>query len=195
MVETFQWSKDPRLGPGSLWAALPIPACRVLTYAGYQKASLVLYALVLHTSDRSPVVFPSRATITKYSGVGKNSITAAIKILEKFGFVKVIKIPKGRTHRNSYEVLRPCFHWDEFNELGIRYRVPKGFCTRCKNFVFGPDWLIEGRADGITSIRVKIHRGCRGEIKDLTRKQLKEIQAEEKSAEMFFDIYQAEYAN
>ena len=120
MVETFQWSKDPRLGPGSLWAALPIPACRVLTYAGYQKASLVLYALVLHTSDRSPMVFPSRATIAKYSGVGKNSITGAIKTLEKFEFVKVKKIPKGRTYRNEYEVLRACFHWDEFNPLAIK---------------------------------------------------------------------------
>ena len=188
MVDTFQWSKDPRLGPGSLWAALPIPACRVLTYAGYQKASLVLYALVLHTSDRSRVVFPSRATITKYSGVGKNSITGAIKTLEKFEFVKVKKIPKGRTYRNEYEVLRACFHWDEFNPLAIRYRVPKGACTRCKNYVFGPDWVYEGRADGITSIRVRIHRGCRGEIKDLTRKQLKEIQAEEESAGMPFDI-------
>ena len=188
MVEEFQWSKDPRLGPGSLWAALPIPACRVLTYAGYTKASLVLYALVLHTSDRSKKVFPSRATITKYSGVGKNSITSAIKTLERFEFVKVNKIPKGRTHRNEYEVLRACFHWDEFNPLGIRYKVPRGYCTRCQYYVFGNDWLYEGRPDGITSIRVRIHKGCRGVIKDLSKKQLKEIQVEEKSAGMFFDI-------
>jgi hypothetical protein len=188
MVEVFQWSKDPRLGPGSLWAALPIPACRVLTYAGHTKASLVLYAMILHSSDTSKVVFPSRATLAKYSGVGKNSITGAIKTLEKFGFVKVIKIPKGRTYRNSYEVLRPCFHWDEFNPVAIRYRVPKGWCTRCNNYVFGPDWIYEGRANGITSVRVRIHKGCRGEIRDLAKKQLKEIQAEEESAGMFFDI-------
>ena len=91
-MEEFKRSKDPRLGKGSLWAALPIPACRALTYAGQGAARDVLVALVLHSNDRSPRVFPSRPTIIKYSGVGKNSITGATKVLVSFGFIKVFKI-------------------------------------------------------------------------------------------------------
>ena len=125
MTENFVRSKDPRLGPGSLWAAIPIPACRVLTYGGHVKAALVLYALVLHSSDRGPTVFPSRETIKKFSGVGKNSITGCIKTLEYFGFVKIQKIKTGRTYRNQYEILRASWHWDEFNEFASRFKIQK----------------------------------------------------------------------
>ena len=96
-MEEFKRSKDPRLGKGSLWAALPIPACRALTYAGQGAARDVLVALVLHSNDRSPRVFPSRPTIIKYSGVGKNSLTNAIKVLEKFGFIEKFKIKLSST--------------------------------------------------------------------------------------------------
>lgn len=181
MVETFQRSKDPRLGPGSLWVSDPIPAHRALTNAGQVKASLVLFALMLHSNDRSPIVFPSREVIQKFSGVGKDSITESIKVLQRFGFVKVSKIKTGRTYRNEYEILRACWHWNEFNRYASRYKMPKGHCTRCNSWVYANAWLIEGRGERLASIRIRVHKNCGGRIKDLTKKQMLIVRKMEES--------------
>ena len=184
LSQGFARSKDPRLGPGSLWAALPIPACRALTYAGHVKSSQLLFAMVLHSNDRSFAVFPSRETLAKYSGVGKGSITAATKVLQEFGFVNIKRIKMGRTYRNEYELLRPCWHWDEFNEVASRYKVPKGHCTGCGHWVYANGWLYDRRPDGLANIRVRIHIGCGGRIKNLTKKQVLNIRKQEESAGM-----------
>lgn len=184
MSGEFIRSKDPRLGPGSLWAALPIPACRALTYAGHVKSSQLLFAMILHSNDRSPVVFPSRETLAKYSGVGKDSITKAIKVLEKFGFISVKTVKIGRVYRNEYEILRACWHWDEFNELASRYKVPKGFCPRCDDWIYGVDWFHVEKIKGLAKVRTRIHFDCGGEVKNLTKKQMIAIRDQEKSAEM-----------
>lgn len=175
-------SKDPRLGPGSLWTSLPIPACRVLTYGGHVKAALVLYALVLHSSDRSPNVFPSRATIIKFSGVGKNSITKSLKTLEYFGFIKIKKIKTGKTSRNEYEILRSCFHWDEFNEKASRFKNPKGHCTKCNCWIYEESWVKLWASDGLANIQIRVHKGCGGRVKDLTKKQMNIVRNLEESA-------------
>ena len=177
-------SKDPRLGPGSLYSIIPIPACRALTYAGHVKASQVLFALSLHSSGAHPVVFPSRATIKKYSGVGKNSISEALKVLQKFGFIKISYVKVGRTHRNEYEILRACFHWDEMNEIASRYKVPKGHCTRCNHWIYRDGWVIQKGRDGIATIQVRIHKNCGGLVQDLNRKQMLSIRSQEESAGM-----------
>jgi hypothetical protein len=177
-------SKDPRLGPGSLWAALPIPACRVLTYGGHVKAALVLYALVLHSSDRGPTVFPSRATIKKFSGVGKNSISECLKTLEYFGFVKIQKIKTGRTHRNEYEILRASWHWDEFNEFASRFKNPKGHCIKCGHWIYEDSWIKQPAFDGLAIVQIRVHIGCGGRVKDLTKKQMKIVRGQEESAEI-----------
>lgn len=176
-------SKDPRLGPGSLWAALPIPACRVLTYGGHVKAALVLYALVLHSSGRSPYVFPSRKTIEKFSGVGKDSITSSLKTLEYFGFIKIRKVKTGRTHRNEYEILRSSWHWDEFNENASRFKYPKGLCTKCQNWMYEIGWEKVTARDGLAVIQIRVHKNCGGRIKDLTKKQMEKVRLMEESAE------------
>lgn len=177
-------SKDPRLGPGSLYAIIPIPACRALTYAGQIKASQVLFALSLHSSGANPIVFPSRATIKKYSGVGKDSISEALKVLQKFGFIKISYIKVGRTYRNEYEILRSGFHWDEMNEVASRYKVPKGHCTRCNHWVYRDGWEVRRGQSGIATVQVRIHKNCGGLVQDLTRKQMLNIRAQEESAGM-----------
>lgn len=184
MSEHHLPSKDPRLGPGSLWAAIPIPACRVLTYGGHVKAALVLYALVLHSNDRSPRVFPSRQTIIKFSGVGKNSITKSIKTLEYFGFIKVHKIRIGRVYRNEYEILRASWHWDEFNEIASRFKNPKGHCTKCGHWIYEDSWQRLQAYDGLAIVQIRVHIGCGGRVKDLTKKQMKIVSAMEETAEI-----------
>ena len=184
LMEEFKRSKDPRLGKGSLWAALPIPACRALTYAGQGAARDVLVALVLHSNDRSPRVFPSRPTIIKYSGVGKNSITGATKVLVSFGFIKVFKIKQGRTYRNEYEILRSAWHWDEFNEVASRYKVPKGLCLGCRSWVYGNEWFVHRSRVGLAEVTVRSHTNCGGRIRDLTKAQMLEIRRQEESGEM-----------
>ena len=184
MVEGASRSMDPRLGPGSLYSALPIPACRALTYAGQVKSSLLLFSMVLHASGRSPYVFPSRETLIKYSGVGKNSISEALAVLVEFGFIKIERIKRGRTYRNQYEILRSCFHWDEFNKVASRYKVPKGHCTRCQYWVYANGWHYEILQDGLAYVRTRVHNGCGGRIKNLTRKQMLNIRQQEESAGM-----------
>ena len=174
-------SEDPRLGPGSLYAKIPIPACRALTYAGHVKASQVLFALSLHSSGAHPIVFPSRATIKKYSGVGKDSISEALKVLVKFGFIKISYIKVGRTYRNQYEILRAGFHWDELNEVASRYKVPKGHCTRCNHWIYRGGWSVQEGKDGLATVQVRIHKICGGIVKDLTRKQILNIRSQEES--------------
>ncbi len=177
-------SKDPRLGPGSLWAPLPIPACRALTYAGQIKASQLLFAMVLHASGNSPYVFPSRETLSKYSGVGKNSITQALAVLERFGFIRIDEIKQGPTYRNRYELLRACWHWDEFNEVASRYKVPKGHCTKCGNWIYSASWYYENRRSGLATIRTRVHFNCGGVVKNLNRNQMLITRQQEEAAGM-----------
>lgn len=184
MSEEISRSKDPRLGPGSLWAALPIPACRALTYAGEVKASQVLFALVLHSNGSCPVVYPSRATIIKYSGVGKNSITAALNTLVRFGFIKINHTKLGINGRNEYEILRSCWHWNEFNEIAGRYKVPKGLCRACRIWVYGDEWYTVRGKDRKADVLVRVHKNCGGYIKELTKAQMKEVKRQEELAVM-----------
>ena len=148
------------------------------------KAALVLYALVLHSNDRGPTVFPSRQTIAKFSGVGKNSITKSLKTLEYFGFVTINRIKTGRTYRNEYEILRPSWHWDEFNENASRFKNPKGHCTKCGHWSYEESWSKQRASDGLATIQIRIHNGCGGRIKDLTKKQMDNVRSQEESAEI-----------
>ena len=182
MANENRRSEDPRLGPGSLYAKIPIPACRALTNAGQVKASQVIFALSLHSSGANPIVFPKRETIVKYSGVGKDSISEALKVLVKFGFIKISYIKVGRTYRNQYEILRACFHWNELNEVASRYKVPKGHCTRCNHWIYRDGWNVQEGKDGLATIQVRIHKGCGGIVKDLTRKQMLIVRNQEESS-------------
>ena len=181
MVNENRRSEDPRLGPGSLYAKIPIPACRALTNAGQVKASQVIFALSLHSSGANPIVFPKRETIVKYSGVGKDSISDALKVLVKFGFIKISYIKVGRTYRNQYEILRACFHWDELNEIASRYKVPKGHCTRCNHWIYRGGWSVQEGKNGLAIVQVRIHKICGGIVKDLTRKKMLNIRSQEES--------------
>jgi len=180
----FRRSKDPRLGKGSLWASMPIPAYRALTYAGQGPARDVLVALISSSNDRSPRVFPSRQTISKYSGVGKNNITKALKVLENFGFITKFKIKQGRTYRNEYEILRSAWHWDEFNEVASRYKVPKGLCLACHQWLYGNEWFAHRSGDGLANVTVRSHINCGGRVRDLTKAQMLEVRRQEESAEI-----------
>jgi len=184
MVKEFQFSKDPRLGPGSLWAAMPIPAGKALANAGEKAAIQVLNALLIHADGRSPKVFPTVKTIERYVTLKDTNIAIAIDTLVKFGFIRVEKIKTGRTHRHQYEILRACFHFSEFNKLASRYKIPKGLCCGCRNWVYGDEWYTRRGTDRIADVKVRVHTNCGGIIKELTKAQLKQIQIWEESAEM-----------
>ena len=182
------FSKDPRLGPGSHYVALPLPASKALVWAGEKAAKDVLVALILHADGRSPFVFPSRETIEDFSGRADENLTAAIKTLERFGFIRVTKIKVGRAYRNNYEVLRSCFHWSEFNDVASRYKWPKVGCKKCRQWVFGDEWYkTRGWRNGIETT-VRLHNNCDGLIVRLTRKQIEDIRSQEESAEMPFHL-------
>jgi DNA-binding PadR family transcriptional regulator len=166
-------SKDPRLGPGSLWVSMPIPAIKCLTFAGKKQAQRVLFALVLHNDGTPRYVFPSRQTIEKYSGVGSNALTQAFRDLEEFGFIQIHKKTHGKVQRNEYEILRACWHWDEFNDIASRYKFAKGLCRSCRTHVYGNEWHKEERYRNAAITKVRIHNDCGGEIKELTREQLR----------------------
>jgi len=184
MVTGFQFSKDPRLGPGSLWSAMPIPAGKALANAGEKAAIQVLSALILHADGRSPYVFPTVKTIERYVTLKDINIAIATNTLVKFGFIRVEKIKTGRTFRHQYEILRACFHFSEFNEIASRYKMPKGLCCGCRNWVYGDDWYTRRGTDRIADVKFRVHTNCGGIIKELTKAQLKEIQAWEESAGM-----------
>jgi hypothetical protein len=181
-------AQDPRLGPGSLYAAVPIPACKALIWAGEKAAKDVLVALVLHADGRSPYVFPSRETIEDFSGRADENLTKAIKVLVRFGFLSVTKIKVGRVYRNNYEVLRSGFHWKEFNEVASRYKWPKGACKVCRQWVFGDEWYkSRGWRNGV-EVTLNLHKNCGGRIVKLTREQIKNIRDQEESAEIPFHL-------
>jgi len=181
-------SSDPRLGPGALYVAVPIPACKALVWAGEKAAKDVLVALILHADGRTPFVYPSRETIEDFSGRADENLTKALKTLTRFGFIKVTKVKVGRVHRNNYEILRSCFHWSEFNEVASRYKWPKGGCKKCRQWVFGDEWYkTTGWRNGIETT-VKLHKDCGGLIVKLTREQIQNIRDQEESAEMPFHI-------
>ena len=175
MTKKYQRSNDPRLGPGSLWTAMPIPALKTLTYAGETQARDVLSALVLHSGNDTPYVFPSVETIIRFSGVGRNNIKKSVDVLVKYGFITVKKIPKGKACRHQYQILKACFHYSDFNEVAQRFIVPKGVCGACQALTSGHEWIAN---EGITNdIRVSIwyHINCGGRIKKLTKDQIKEF--------------------
>ena len=181
-------AQDPRLGPGALYVALPVPACKALVWAGEKAAKDVLVALVLHADGRSPFDFPSRETIEDFSGRADENLTKARKTLVRFGFVRVTKIKVGRVSRNNYEVLRSCFHWSEFNEVASRYKWPKGGCRKCRQWVFGDEWYkSRGWKNGIET-SIKLHKGCDGQIVRLNRAQIQQIREQEETAEMPFHL-------
>ena len=184
MVTAFEFSKDPRLGPGSLWAAKPIPAGKALANAGEKAALQVLDALLYHADGRSQYVYPSIRTIKRYVTLKDTTIKTATNTLIKFGFIKVEKIKQGKTFRYRYEILRACFHFSEFNEVASRYKMPKGLCCGCRHWVYGDDWYTRRGTDRIADVKVRIHKNCGGWIRDLTKAQLRQIQVWEESAGM-----------
>jgi len=184
MTKKYERSNDPRLGPGSLWTAMPIPALKTLTYAGETQARDVLSALVLHSGNNTPYVFPSVETIIRFSGVGRNSIKKSVDVLVDYGFIKVKKIPKGKACRHQYQILKACFHYSDFNEVAQRFIVPKGVCGACQALTSGHEWIAN---EGIINdIRVSIwyHINCGGRIKKLTKEQIKEFKKSRKLGEV-----------
>ncbi|CAN2245569.1 hypothetical protein MCEMZLE22_01261 [actinobacterium SCGC AAA044-D11] len=184
MTKKYERSNDPRLGPGSLWTAMPIPALKTLTYAGEGQARDVLNALVLHSGNGTPYVFPTVETIQRFSRVGPNNIKKSIDVLVNYGFIKVKKIPKGKACRHQYEILRACYHYSEFNEIAKRFIVPKGICTTCWTLTSSHEW-IDGDAF-INDLRVRMwyHINCGGRIKKLTKTQIQDLKKRRESVEV-----------
>jgi hypothetical protein len=184
MTKKYERSNDPRLGPGSLWTAMPIPALKTLTYAGETQARDVLNALVLHSGNNTPNVFPTVETIMRFSGVGNNSIKKSIDVLVNYGFIRVKKIPKGKACRHQYEILKACFHYSEFNEVAQRFIVPKGICGACGALTSGHEWIASEGLINNVPVRIPYHFNCGGRITRLTKDQIKEFKKRRESVEV-----------
>lgn len=147
------------LPKGSLYTPFPVPAYQVLGRAKEYQAQKILLALVSFMGKNNNVVFPSYTTIAKSAGVGRNSISAGLKRLHEYGFIKSVKYPSGIQARCKYFIQMSCWNTGRMNELAQPYKKIIARCTACG------DALDRGAFD--FSPLGKVHWGCGGIVEFL----------------------------
>lgn len=158
------FSKDIKIGPGGLYAAMGIPAYNVLAQAHEHAANNVLVCLLSHRHMGSNEVWPSLETIAKKTGHGKATVIAAKEVLVEFGFVKIRKRRKGNTWNNHYFIDDSCFYSSQLNEKARQYLIPVGSCLVCLKTL---------RPGDFKEYRGRIaHWGCSGNIQKNRAKYL-----------------------
>ncbi len=140
------------IGPGGLYAPLPIPAYKALGAAGEHHAQVVLTCLVSHMGKNDFKVFPSYEQIRKLTGKSKSTIASAIRTLKEYGFihVKTIQTRQDRK-RNLYYINRSCYDIKLFNKVAKASLPYLGRCN-CGASVT--------RADIGSGPKKHIHYGC-----------------------------------
>jgi len=140
------------IGPGGLYAPLPIPAYKALGAAGEHHAQVVLTCLVSHMGKNNFKVFPSYEQIRKLTGKSRSTIASAIRTLKDYGFihVKTIQIRQNRK-RNMYYISKACYDITLFNNEAKGTLVYLGRC-KCGASVT--------RADIGSGSKNLIHYGC-----------------------------------
>jgi DNA-binding PadR family transcriptional regulator len=98
-------AKDDLVPEGGLYARVPIPAVRKLTYDGHKGAARVLTALCLHLGKGSLAVFPSYPTIALFACISENNIRKALDVLVCRGYISIEKRREGRKSKNYYSIL------------------------------------------------------------------------------------------
>jgi len=142
------------LPKGSLYTPFPVPAYQVLGRAKQYNAQKVLLALVSHMGKNNNAVFPSYSTIMKSAGIGRNSVSAGLKVLHDYGFIKSVKLPNGIKSRNKYFIQFACWDTGRMNKLAKPYQDLIARCSACG------EGLTRGDFD--FSPLGKVHWGCGG---------------------------------
>jgi hypothetical protein len=152
-------NNDFRLPKGSLYAPFPIPAYQVLGKAKEFTAQKVLLALVSHMGKNDNAVFPSYTTIMKSTGIGKTSVSAGLKVLHEYGFIKIFKIRMGVQSRNKYYLQFACWDSGRMNKRAKPYREVIARCSACGSGL--------NRGEFEFSPLGKVHWGCGGLVEFL----------------------------
>lgn len=140
------------IGPGGLYAPLPIPAYKALGAAGEHHAQVVLTCLVSHMGKNDFKVFPSYEQIRKLTGKSKSTIASAIRTLKEYGFISVKTIQTRQDRkRNLYYISRACYDITLFNKEAKGTLVYLGRC-KCGASVT--------RADIGSGSKNLVHYGC-----------------------------------
>ncbi len=117
------------IGHGGLFAAMPIPAYRLLAGAKEYIAKDVLMCLVSHLGKGNRKVFPSISLMEKETGRARSSVIAGIRTLEEFGFVKKYQYwEPGKKRRNIYYLQEACWNNDRMNREALAYAPVIGRC-------------------------------------------------------------------
>jgi hypothetical protein len=152
--------KEKNLGPvirkGGLYSAFPIPAYQVLGKAKEFQAQKVLLCLVSYLGKGSNCVFPSYTTISRSSGMSRNSISAGLTVLFDYGFIKIARFRDGKKSRSKYYLQEACWDSSLMNEKARKQRAPIAVCLDCGE-------LMDRGGFGISPLG-KIHYGCGGSV-------------------------------
>ena len=154
-------NSDFHLPKGSLYTPFPVPAYQVLGRAKQYNAQKVLLALVSYMGKNNNVVFPSYTSITKSAGMGRNSVSAGLKVLKEYGFIKTFHINIGKTSRNKYFIQYACWDSSRMNEVAQPYKKIVARCFACRKKL--------SRAEYASSPLGKVHWGCGGFVYPLSR--------------------------
>jgi hypothetical protein len=149
-----------QLGPGSLYAALPIPAFKTLAEAGEHSANRVLTALVSHLGKDLNLAFPSYETLCRTTGMNRNSVSRALKVLYDYGFVYRYKTKTDKHWRNNYLILPSAYNYSKFTGKAAKAQRFLGVCRSCEVLVNRSDVGVWGNSEGFA------HFGCGGLIKE-----------------------------
>lgn len=144
------------LPKGSLYTPFPVPAFQVLGRAKQYNAQRVLMTLVSYMGKNNNAVFPSYSTIAKAAGLGRNSVSAGLKVLHEYGFIKSVKYPNGVQARIKYFIQFACWDSGRMNEVAQPHKKIVGKCSACFKFL--------SRGDFAPSPLGFVHWGCGGYV-------------------------------
>jgi hypothetical protein len=146
------------LGEGSLYAAFPIPAFKLLAENEQHLANRVFTVLIAHLGT-SNEAFPSITRIAEMTGMSRGSVQKGLKVLYEYEFVVKRKQKSGRHYRNFYYIQESAYKESKFSGVAQRLQRRLGMCTSCSKIVS----LSEVGAWGDTDDYC--HFGCGGKIK------------------------------
>ena len=147
------------LPKGSLYTPFPVPAYQILGRSKQYNAQKVLLALISFMGKNNNAVFPSYTTIMRSAGIGRNSVSAGLKVLHEYGFITSLKIPMGVRARNKYYIQFACWDSGRMNKTASQH---KKFIAKCLACNAGMD-----RGGFDFSPLGKVHWGCGGKVEYL----------------------------
>jgi hypothetical protein len=154
--------KRLELGEGSLYAAFPIPAFKMLAENGEHAANRVLTVLVAHLGTFNES-FPSITRIAEMAGMSRGSVQKGLTVLFEYEFVAKRKQKTGRHYRNIYYIQESAYKEVLFSGKAQRRQGKLGICAGCTKFVSISEVGKWGDTDDYC------HFGCGGRIQKFRR--------------------------